>query len=121
MTTKIAEKLATGPKVEETFLERHFAKIAFAISTLALLILSPLVLFLATAIGYAISYFLEPKLKLKPEDKIVTVPNTLFAIVGAAAALLQLTPVGSTGGYIFHAIPFVSSLAIGNTAYRALR
>jgi len=104
---------------EENFCDAHFAKIAFAVSTVALLILAPLNLFLGAAVGAGLHYYFEPQLRLKPDDKIVTLPNTIFAIVGAMAALVGLTPAGAMGGFLFQAIPFLTSLAVGSTGYRA--
>lgn len=102
----------------ETFLEKHFTKIALAISTLALAIFSPLKLILGIAIGFTYHRFFEPK--LLPTDKIVTVTNTLLALIGSAAALLRLVPAGLAGGALFQAIPLLGGIGVGRTLYRAI-
>lgn len=105
----------------ETFIDKHFADIAFTISAIVLAILSPLHVFLGAALGFAIHYFTEPDLRLKKNEKVISLPNTLFAIIGAMAALIRFTPAGATGGFVFKAIPFAASLAMGSTAYRATK
>lgn len=123
MATQVANNPPAKPltKPPESFFDKHFAKIAFAVSTLAMLILSPLYFFLGTAAGLVISYFTEPKLKLQPTEKIITLPNAVFAIVGATAALLRMTPAGAVSGFIFNVIPLAASMAVGSTAYRAIK
>ncbi len=107
--------------LEEGFLEKHFVKIAFAISTLVLFILAPLHFLVGMALGATIHFYIEPELHLKANERAVTLQNTLLTIVGAFATLIRLTPAGSGGGFIFRSIPFISSLAVGSTAYRAWR
>ncbi len=114
-------KAAKQAKPPQSFLDKHFAKVAFAVATFAMLLLAPLHLFLGLAAGMVIQYLVEPNLRLTPSDRVITLPNAVFAIVGATAALLRLTPAGSLGGFIFKAIPFLASLAVGSTAYRAAR
>ncbi len=121
MAALVHGNFSTSSGSVDQFLERHFTKIAFAVSALALLILSPLHLFLGAAVGFAIHFYTEPKLILGSRDPIVTIPNALFSIVGAFASLLSLTSAGATGGYLFKAIPFISSLAVGSTVYRGVR
>lgn len=104
-------------KETEPFFDKHFAKIAFAISALALLTIAPIELFLGALAGLWLHSY--TKENVDPNGKIITLPNTLFTLVGATAALLRLTPGGAAGGYIFLAIPFLGSLAVGATAYRA--
>lgn len=111
-----ASDLASQPT--DTFVEKHFTKIALTISTLVLAIFAPLKLILGVAIGLAYHHFFEPK--LLPTDKIVTVTNTLFALVGSAAAILRLVPAGSAGSLIFRAIPLLGGIGIGRTLYRAI-
>lgn len=108
-------------KVEEPFIDKHFAKIAFAISTLVLLIFSPLVAIFGTAAGLVINFVIDPELKVHPTHKIITVPHAVFAIVGAIAALLRMTPAGSMGGFVFKAVPFIASFALGSVAYRVVK
>jgi hypothetical protein len=103
------------------FIDKHFAKIAFAISTLVLLIFSPLYLFLGSVAGFALHNSLEPDLRVQDENQIVTLSNSVFSIVGAVAALIRLLPAGAEAGLIFRAVPLVASFAIGSTAYRAFK
>lgn len=111
---------AVQPPQKQSFSEKYFARIALVVSAVALLILAPLDLFLGMAAGFLFDYFSQTPFK-RGEDKVVTVPNTTFAIVGMAAALLRLTPAGATGGLLFHTIPFICSTAIGHTLYRTTK
>ncbi len=106
---------------ENPWIDRNFAKIAFTVSTLALLILSPLYLFLGTAAGFALHYSIEPNLILNLDDRLITNQDAVFAIVGAFAAFVKRTPSGAVAGFVFQAIPLVMSLGIGSVAYRASR
>ena len=106
---------------EPSFADRHTSKIAFTISTLVQFILSPLSLILGASAGFAYSYYTEPNLTLGPDDKVITVPTAVFAVVGAFAAFIQIMPVGPMGGGIFKIVPFASSFTIGTTVHRALK
>lgn len=119
MSAAISANLKIQQKNVETFIDKNFIPIAFAVSTLALLILSPFNFFVGTAIGLAASYFLSPP--EKATGPVISLTNALFVIIGATGALLTLTPAGSGGGFIFRAIPFLASLAVGNTACRAVK
>ena len=103
----------------ESFLDRNFIKIAFAISTLAMAVLAPMQFFLGTAVGFVLHAMTD--LGINPNEKLINIPATLFTIVGATAALLRLTPAGAAGGFVFRAVPFLGSLAVGITAYRAMK
>lgn len=117
----IANQVQNLPKVDEAFVEKHFAKIAYAVSSLVLFIISPLALLLGAAAGYAINQHLEPNLKLDPNDPILTIPHTVLAIVGAAAGFVSLTPAGAMGSFAFKVIPFLASLATGSVVYRTVK
>jgi hypothetical protein len=109
-----AEKIVSyiiQPK-EESFIDKHFAKIALAISMIALAYFAALDLILGLVLGLAISYYAE--LEIKP-DRNVILYNALFAIVGATAAAIRMTPSGAAGGFVFQAIPFVCSAFIGTS------
>ncbi len=114
---RVYQQLAQKPQ-EEPFIDKHFAKIAFAVATLALFLIAPLDLFLGVAAGLALHYY--TKQPVDPDEPIITVPHAVFTIVGAVAALIRLTPGGALGGFIFLAIPSLGSLAVGATLYRAL-
>ncbi len=101
--------------------DSHFTKTAFVVSTLALLIFSPLMFILGTIAGFGLHSYLEPNKKMKAGDPIITVPNAVFSIIGAVGAILRWTPAGMLGGFLFQWIPFVSSFAVGDTIYRAVR
>ncbi len=101
----------------ESFVEKHSAGVVFAISTLALLILSPLSFFLGTAAGYAIHNYNETP--VNPEEKIITIVQASLTCIGAMAALIAVTSIGATGGLLFQAIPFLSSLCIGTCIHNA--
>jgi hypothetical protein len=110
----------TQPAPEpETFVDKHFAKIAFAVATLALIALAPLDFFVGAIAGFAIHYYV--KQPVDPTEKIVTLPHTVLTIVGAVAALIRFTPGGALGGLVFLVIPSIGSLAVGATAYRAFQ
>ena len=111
-------QLAQRP-AEEPFIDKHFAKIAFAVAALALVAFAPLEFLLGTIAGFAFHYY--TKQPVDPNEKIVTLPNAVFTIVGAIAALIRLTPGGALGGLIFLVIPSLGSLAVGATAYRLIK
>jgi len=98
--------------------EPHFAKIASTVATLVLLVLAPLSVFLGTILGYALQQKIQPKLKLAEEDKILTTFNSSVLIVGAFASVIQLTPAGALGGFLFRRLPLISSFSLGDTMYR---
>jgi hypothetical protein len=116
-----AQPVLAVATTEVPFLDQHFAKIAFAISTLVLLLFSPLYFFLGSAAGFALHQSIEPNLRVRGENEIITIPHSVFSIVGAVAALIRLLPAGAEGGLIFRAVPLVASFAIGSTVYRALK
>src|SRR5690554_4133391 len=97
------------PLIQDSFVDRHFAKLAFAISIVALLIFSPLALILGTIAGFALDTYLDPNLR---PDRIITIPNASFTIVGAVAAILRWTPAGRMGSPIFRSIPYLGALGI---------
>lgn len=109
------------PTVEVPFLEKHFAKIAFAISSLVLLIFSSLFLFLGSVAGFSLHYSLEPELKIKEDTQVITLSHAVFAIVGAVAALIRIFPAGASGGLVFQSIPLMASMAVGSAAYRGFK
>lgn len=123
----MAANVNPNPPIRETtttevpFVEKHFAKIAFAISSLVLLIFSSLFLFLGSVAGFALHYSLEPELTIQDETQIVPLPHAIFAIVGAAAAVIRMLPAGAAGGLVFQSIPLIASMAIGSAAYRGLK
>lgn len=105
----------------ESWIDRHFIEVAFAVSTLALFILSPLSLFLGGVAGFALHYSIEPNLEVKAEERLIGQNETVIALVGGFASLIHLTPSGAAGGIVFQAIPLMASLAVGSIAYRAWR
>jgi hypothetical protein len=109
------------PDREVPFLDKHLFKIAFAVSTFALMIFSPLSLFLGAASGFALHYSIAPELTLSGENEIITLSNTVFSIVGAVGAFVKISPAGTAGGFLFQMIPLLSSFAIGSTVYRAFK
>lgn len=108
-------------KEETPFLDKHFTKIAFAASTVALFILAPLFLVFGSAAGLAAHWYFEPQLTLKPGEEAITVPHAVLAIVGAVGAVIKLLPAGALGGLVFQVIPLFSYLSIGSAAYRMMR
>lgn len=106
-------------QIEESFVEKHFMTIAFAVSSFVLFILSPFQFIVGSAIGIALDCMFQPNLQLESNEKVMTVANTSFLIVGAIATLIKLTPAGRMGGYIFQTVPFLATLVIGDTFYRA--
>lgn len=106
---------------EESFMDKHIAKIAFAVASIALFFLSPLVSFLGSLAGFILHYSAEPNLLIGPEDKIITVTSSVFAIIGALASMIRLTPAGEAGGLIFQAIPFLCSMTIGSAGYAGFK
>jgi hypothetical protein len=115
----IANPLPQIARETESFLDRNFIKIAFAISTLAMAVLVPMQFFLGAAIGFILHSTSAP-LRYSHGEKL-TVSETLFTIVGATAALLRLTPAGAAGGLIFQAVPFIGAMPVGFTAYRTFQ
>lgn len=109
---------ARQPNQAQSFVETHFLKIAFAVSTLALLILSPLQFMLGVPLSLALHYWIAPSTGNEP---ILTLPNTLFTMIGAVGAFIKCTPAGLVGGTLFQMIPLLSTWAVGNTIYRAIR
>lgn len=114
-----------APKVEqsnratgEPFIEKYLPEIVLTVSSVALLFFSPLALTFGGAATFAAHYYMRPEMKMEAKDKVVTIPNTIFAIVGAVAALVSLTPAGRAGGIIFKASVLFGPYAIGTTAYR---
>ena len=107
--------------IEKSFFDEHFIQIAFAASTLALFILSPLSLILGMGAGIALHRYVEPDLKFQDGEKIISVSNALFIIVGATAAFVGLLPLSPFGGPIIRLLPLIAAGAIGSTAYRAFR
>lgn len=116
---------ARQPRIEAEpevpFIDKHFTKIAFAVSALVLLIFSPLFLFLGATSGLALHYSVEPDLAVGDPNEIITLANSIFAIVGAMAALIRMLPAGAAGGFTFQSIPLIASFAIGSTIYRAFK
>ncbi len=115
------QPISHSQRVEKTFVEKHFTQVAFAVSTLALFILTPLAFILGTLSALATHRYLGLSPQRKPSDPIIGTSNAIFAIVGATAAFLSFMPVGGMGGLLFRIIPFASSFSIGSTAYCALR
>jgi hypothetical protein len=105
----------------DVFFEKHFVKIAFAASTIALLMISPFSLSMGAILGAGMNYYFDPDLRIAKEDAILTIPNTTVAIVGAIAALLRLSPGTVFNTITFKAVPLLASLAIGSTGYRLYR
>lgn len=105
----------------DDFFDDHFKKIAFAVSSFVLFVLSPLHFILGTAAGFAIHRFSQPDLSVKYKEPILTSAHVVFTMVGAAAALLQMTPAGMLGGTVFRSIPLLSSMAVGSTGHRFFR
>lgn len=85
-------------------------EVAFAVSTVAMLILSPFQFILGSAAGYV---WERSKPTPQPNQPILTPAHAAFTLVGAVAALLCWTPVGLLGGRVFHHIPFISSFTVG--------
>lgn len=110
-----------NPQRERSFVDQHISKVTFVVSTLIQFILGPLTLMLGVAAGLIYSVQMNPNLKLKPNEKVVGVTSAVFAIVGAFASIIKLTPAGAMGGFIFQMVPYASAFIIGNTTYRALK
>ncbi len=109
------------PAEEIPFIDQHFAKIAFAVSAVALILLQPLSLLLGSVAGFFLHQTFEPNLVIKDLDQIVTVGHAAMVIVAAAAALIQLTPGGAMGGYFFQSLPCIFSMAVGSAAFSAFQ
>jgi len=77
---------------------------------------------LGAATGFILHQQMRPNLRIGSDEKIITVIYAVLAIVGATAALVQLTPSGQAGSFIGRAIvgslPFVTSLFAGAAGYR---
>ncbi len=102
----------------DVFMEKHFVLILFSISCIAFIAANPLALIIGGSLGGLIHWQYDPDLSIKEETKILTITNTVFAVVGAMCALVRLTPAGQAGGLISSSIPWLASLAIGSTGYR---
>lgn len=105
--------LSTPGEVEE-----HFVTIACAVSVLVLLIFNSGSLVLGGLVGFFADQVSNPHLKLSKKENIITTTNALFAIIGALASFVGIMPAGKLGGTVFKIIPFLSSMALGRTAYR---
>lgn len=116
MASEIRAACSAYHRRVELFVEKHFVKIAFAVSAFALVTFAPLEFLLGTVAGYAANYVAKPSIHLN--DQLVTATNTLFAIMGAVGMLVRYTPGGALGGFLFQAIPTLGSLSIGATLYR---
>jgi hypothetical protein len=110
-------RVEASVKQAQSYVEKHFVEIAFLVSTFVMLIFAPAKLFAGALIGYFLHAHIEPQLKTNQK---ITLMNSIFTIIGAMATLVSLTPAGSGSGFIFHALPFVSSLAVGSTLYRSM-
>lgn len=91
--------------------------IAFTASSVACFFLSPLTFTLGSAAAFAMNYYWYPEMRLGERSKIITIPNTIFSLVGTITALVSLTPAGNAGGIAFKAV-WLSPYAMGTTAYR---
>ncbi|HSX11132.1 MAG TPA: hypothetical protein VLF94_05410 [Chlamydiales bacterium] len=112
-------RAALAPPAPEPFIDKHFAKIAFAVSALALFLIAAPELVLGAVIGFALHSYMEPT--IGPDEKVVTIANATFTIVGAVAALIRFSPAAAAGGLLFFSIPFFASLAVGATLHRAYK
>lgn len=121
MTVSPISRQRVHDEQELSFVDRNIAEVTFLVSCLAQLILTPLSLILGTIGGYIYHSSSKPDLIIEPGEKIITVSNAVFALVGAFAAFIQMTPAGGSGGFVFQSIPYVSSFFIGKTLHRALR
>lgn len=102
----------------EKFVEKHFAALAFFFSCALLFLTAPGTFLTGTLIGAVAHSFYNPMMRIQKEERKIPLLNATVAIVGAFASVLRYTPAGLMGGKIFHSIPFVSSLAVGSSAYR---
>lgn len=102
------------------FIDRHFAKIAMAVSTLVLLILRPLSLFFGIIFGFFTHYHFEPNAVVANGNTITSLHATL-AIIAAISAILRLTPGCLAGGYIFESVAPIFSMSIGSSLFLAYR
>jgi hypothetical protein len=100
---------------ETPFIERHFAKVAFVVSALALFILQPLTFLFGLAVGGWAHYSFEPNPRIESLDQVMTVFHATLAIIAAVAAFLALTPSGT--GIFVRSIAPLFSLSIGSSAY----
>lgn len=121
MATEIrAAPAAPASQGEEApFIDRHFAKVAFAVSALTLFLLQPLTFFFGLLAGGWAHYSFESNPRIENLDQVITVTHASLAIVAAVAAVLALTPSGS--GIFFKAIAPLFSISIGSSAYLGLK
>ena len=117
----LKQKAAEAYHKVEKFVEKHFAAIAFIFSSLLLLGTGPIGFFIGCAAGIAIHRLLSPKLRVQTGERRIPILNATIAVVGAMAALIQMTPAGLLGGLIFRSIPFLATLIVGSTCYRISR
>jgi hypothetical protein len=95
--------------------EKHSVGLAFTISSLALLILSPLAFFLGTASSFTLHYYNQTK--IDPNEEVISMVHSVAVSIGAVAAFLAVTPLGAGGGIIFHSLPFLAASFIGSALY----
>jgi len=94
-----------------------FPEIAFTASSVAHFFISPMAFTFGSAAAIAMNYYMDPELRLGARSRVVTIPNTIFSLVGTITALVSLTPAGASGGIAFQAI-WLGPYAAGSTAYR---
>lgn len=103
-----------------SFIDEHFAEVAFAVSTLVVFFLQTLSFFFGLFAGFFLHYHFEPE-RVVAKEEVVTVVHAALAIVAAAAALIRLTPAGAAGGTVFQSISPLFSMSIGSSAFLAFR
>ncbi|MBX7065816.1 MAG: hypothetical protein K1X28_01165 [Parachlamydiales bacterium] len=120
MAAAVREIAAALPEEPVSFIDQHFTKVAMAVSSLVLFVLQPLTFFFGLSSGFFLHYHFEPNVIVTREE-IATVPRATLAIVAATAAILNLTPGGAAGGYVFQSIAPLFSMVIGSSAFLAYR
>ncbi len=115
----INTSIANSPQT--AMLEEHFAKIAFAVSAVVLLILQPLSFLFGTAAGFLLHYTFEPNPIVHRSEEIITATHATLALIAAISALVRLTPGGEAGGWIFQTVTPLFAIAIGSSAYLGFR
>lgn len=124
MRSGIAEwalERATNAAHEFPFVDQNFAAVAFSVSTLALLVLQPYSLLIGGIAGLFLHYYFEPNPVIEESDPFISVTHATMAIIAAMASLVNLTPAGAMGGYLFLSLPTIFSLSAGSCAYTAFR
>ena len=110
--------MAVNLEMSERFLNQYSHQIAFTMSSVALLFLSPFTFTFGSTATFAMHHYVHPEMKMRAKDKVIAIENVIFAIVGAVATFVNLTPAGNAGGIVFKATVLFGPYAVGTTAYR---